>query len=136
MSESTETVTEPRLMSKVFNVERTEKGSGLQSKINAWTNGKNIGEVHDLTVKSENGATKAVVLYEEMPGDAAKADRLFAKVVENKEFGNTALSTAVNSWSKGKSGEIKYVATAVDSDGNALVVILHKKDASDVAETE
>lgn len=142
MTESaTETVTEPRLMAKVFDVARVteEKDgqsvsrSGLQSKINSWTNGKNIGEIHNLTLASDNGSTKAVIVYEALPGEPSKADRVFAKVVEGAKLGESALQTKVNAFSKDKKITVKAVASTLREDGEAILVILHTKEGGEEA---
>lgn len=115
-----------RLMAKTFSVESTDKGSPLQSKINAFTNGKNIVAVHDLKVVRQNGVIRAGLLYELAEGEASKEDRIYAKVVEapfDSEF-----QTKVNSFSKDK--DLEIVRATLDhsaDDDRAVAVILHHK---------
>jgi len=124
-----------RLMAKSFDIEGSDKGTGLQSKFNAFTAGKNIGTVHGFEFRAEGGRTKGLLLFEQGEGEPSKEDRIYAKVIEGRALGSSDLQTAVNSWSKDKTGEVKGVATTVDANGNALIVVLHTRGANDSAES-
>ncbi len=119
-----------RLMAKTFEVPESEKGSPLQSKVNAFTKGKNIIDVHSLTLDQSNGSTKAALLYEVSDGGEPSADdRVYAKVLSDVPVGSE-LQTKVNSFSKGKELGIKATAVAVQ-EGNATVVLLYTKPGGD-----
>lgn len=117
-----------RLMAKSFDVERGEKGSKLQSKINQFTKGKNIAEVHDFSFVQEDGHDKGLLLYSVAEGDPNT--RVLAKVVEGAALGTSELQTKVNSFSKGKEIAVNATAVGQASDGTAIVVVLYTKEGT------
>lgn len=127
-----------RVMAKVFEVEVAEKGSPLQTKINAFTKGKNITAVHDLTVTRADGKIKAVLLYD-ADEEASGTPRLLSKVVDNVPVDST-LQTKVNSFTKDKGLDVQAASTSVDGDSATVALLFVRTDggaedeASDASE--
>lgn len=126
----------PRLMAKVFDVPKAEKGSPLQSKFNAFTKDKDIVDVHSIDVSvGSDGNTRAVLLYADGEADKPSGPRVLAKVIEGAALGSE-LQTKVNSFSKGKEIPIKAADVAVAPDGTATAVVVYTKDAADTSTDE
>jgi hypothetical protein len=114
-----------RLKAKTFEVKREEKGSPLQTKINAFTKGKNITAVHDFDVvvvdQDDDVFLRATLLYTEGAEGEDYADRLLSKVIDNVPQ-DSELQTKVNAFTKGK--ELDVQGTAIASDGRTATVVL------------
>lgn len=139
---TTASAVKTRLMTKVFDVPVTEKGSPLQSKFNAFTRGKNITRVHDFSIGAgqvtvKEGETErtvdghvAVLLYEVSEGDGApSAPRLFMKEFLGLPV-NSELQTKVNSFTGGKDISI-VTARSVQRGAEADVAVIYTKNSGD-----
>lgn len=139
-------MSETRLYSKTFAAPVAEKGSALQSKFNAFTRGKNIVRVHDLSVgpgttpateaegdtpASPGGpAVLAHLLYEvDTRENAPAAPRLFMKEFLGLPV-SSELQTKVNSFTGGKDITIVKAVSTQNGDGKADVVVVYTKNGA------